>query len=462
MILVGNQRGNSADLAAHLMSADNERVQVHETRGFVSDTLEGAFNESYAISKGTRCRQHLFSLSLNPPADVEVSEQDFEAAIARAEKKLGLKDQPRAIVFHEKQGADGQVRRHCHAVWSRIDADTMKAVHLPFTKRKLQEVSRDLYVHHGWNMPPGLIDRSERDPLNFTHKQWQQAKRIGKDPKAIKRAFVDAWAFSDNKTAFSHALAERGYHIAKGDRRGFVAVDAVTDEIFAIPKWADVKTKAVRERLGDESHLPSIAEVRSHIARQMLPKMREFKAGLSVKFEHQSARFESYKEAQTRKQDDERKAQALEQKNQKRMEALRQQSRFRKGFRGLLDRLTGKYARTRKENLQQAETLKQQQRSETTALQTRQDMERERLQTIRTAVERKTKTQSDELARDTARFAAYRLKREKPPPAPDIKKTFSSSAPDNDRKPDREAYRAKRKQTLSPVRQKPRAPDIGR
>lgn len=37
------------------------------------------------------------------------------------ERKLGLEGQPRAIVFHEKEG-----RRHAQAIWSRIDPGRIK------------------------------------------------------------------------------------------------------------------------------------------------------------------------------------------------------------------------------------------------------------------------------------------------------------------------------------------------
>ena len=59
------------------------------------------------------------------------------------------------IVFHEKNG-----RRHAHCVWSRIKAGEMRAVNLPYFKRRLQEVSRELYLKHGWTMPRGFITRS--------------------------------------------------------------------------------------------------------------------------------------------------------------------------------------------------------------------------------------------------------------------------------------------------------------
>ena len=65
MILKGSQRGGGADLAAHLMRTDdNEHVCLHELRGFAADNLRGAFKEAEAISRGTKCRQYLFSLSL--------------------------------------------------------------------------------------------------------------------------------------------------------------------------------------------------------------------------------------------------------------------------------------------------------------------------------------------------------------------------------------------------------------
>ncbi|MCI0732273.1 MAG: hypothetical protein L0Y38_00435, partial [Methylococcaceae bacterium] len=120
-----------------MLKEENDHVEVHEIRGFASEDLAAALNEAYAISRATRCRQYLFSLSLNPPPNESVPIAAFEDAIDRVEERLSLSGQPRAIVFHEKEG-----RRHCHAVWSRIDAEEMKAVPLPFTRRKLQEIAR--------------------------------------------------------------------------------------------------------------------------------------------------------------------------------------------------------------------------------------------------------------------------------------------------------------------------------
>ncbi len=220
MILKGSQRGGGKQLAVHLLNQrENEHVHVHGC-GVCRRGLPDAFHQAYAVSRGTRAKQFLFSLSLNPPSQERVSTEAFERAIERAERKLGLEGQPRAIVFHEKEG-----RRHAHAVWSRIDATQMKAIELPHYKLKLRDVAKDLYREHGWKMPRGFVDAEERDPANFSLAEWQQAKRAGHELKALKTMFQDCWTMSDSGKGFAAALAGRGYTLARGDRRGHVAVD---------------------------------------------------------------------------------------------------------------------------------------------------------------------------------------------------------------------------------------------
>lgn len=264
MILKGNQRGGAKQLAIHLQKTeDNEHVEIHEVRGFVSGDLNEALYEAYAISRGTRCKQFLYSLSLNPPENETVPVEVFKRAIAEVEEQLKLTGQPRAIVFHEKEG-----RRHAHCVWSRIDGEKMRAINIAHDHLKLKDMSRKLYIEHGWKMPQGLVKAEERDPLNFTRAEWQQAKRIGRDPRAIKAMFQDCWAISDSKKAFEEALRERGYQLCRGDRRGHVAVDH-RGEIYAIAKWVGIRTKEVKARLGEPDDLQSVAETRAKIAKDM-------------------------------------------------------------------------------------------------------------------------------------------------------------------------------------------------
>src|SRR5438093_8602927 len=114
MILKGNQRGGGQQLAVHLMNSfDNERVELADLRGSVAQDLSGAFTEWQADASGTKCDKYLYSLSLNPDQDQRhLTREEYLDLLDRTERSLKLVGQPRAVVFHTKEG-----REHCHAVW---------------------------------------------------------------------------------------------------------------------------------------------------------------------------------------------------------------------------------------------------------------------------------------------------------------------------------------------------------
>src|SRR3546814_11001063 len=82
----------SSDL---MKTEENEHVEVHEVSGFMSDDLMGAMKEAHALSLGTKCKQFLFSVSLNPPVGESVRIEVFEKACEVIEERLGLKGQDR-------------------------------------------------------------------------------------------------------------------------------------------------------------------------------------------------------------------------------------------------------------------------------------------------------------------------------------------------------------------------------
>ncbi len=399
MILKGNQRSGARNLAAHLLSPENEHVEVHEVRGFSSETVTGAFNEAYAMSRGTKCKQFLFSLSVNPPQNEAVTTQDFESAIDLAEERLGLVGQPRAIVFHEKNG-----RRHAHAVWSRIDTDEMKAVQLSFTHKKLQQVSRELYLEHGWKMPRGLTGKNHRDPINFTLAEWQQAKRQGKDPSGIKTALQDAWASSDSKKAFIHALKERGYALARGDRRGYVAVDR-QGEIYSLgKKWLGVKTNEIRDRLGKPEALHDIQTAKQQIAVEMRSTMDRLNKELAEKKQKQQTFFEQRKQALIERQQSERK-QLFSNIEARRIEETKtRQERFRDGVGGLWDKISGKNKRIRQDNEYEAYQAHLRDRAEKDSLIFRQLDQRRKFNEVKEREEERASSQKMELTRDVEKY----------------------------------------------------------
>jgi hypothetical protein len=336
MILKGSQRAGANQLSAHLLNQrDNEHVRVHELRGFAADDLHGALAEAYAVSKGTKCKQFMFSLSLNPPKGATVGEAEFERAAAEAERALGLDGQPRAIVFHEKEG-----RMHAHVVWSRIDAATMRAVNLPHFKLKLTALSRELFLEHGWTLPDGLRSDRGKSPLNFTLAQWQQAKRLGRDPREIKDVFRDAWEKSDSLKALGNALAERGYFLAQGDR-GFVAVD--TDgEIYSLAKWAGVKVREARAKLGEAAKLPPVDALKAEMAKLVTAKLKSFVDEVRAKHLFQLSAQREKVDAMREVHSGERVRLAEKQAERWARETQERVDRFRAGLRGLLDNITGR------------------------------------------------------------------------------------------------------------------------
>lgn len=375
MILKGNQRAGAKQLAAHLLRLDeNDHVEVHELRGFVADDLTGALREAFAISRATKCRQFLFSLSLSPPELESVSVEAFEKAVSDVEEKLGLTGQPRAIVFHEKQG-----RRHAHCVWSRIDGEALRAINLPHYKLKLRDVSRQLYIEHGWRMPLGLVNSAERDPFTFSRAEWQQAKRTQQDPKLIKEAFQDCWAISDSLKAFRHALEARGYFLAQGDRRGFVALD-VRGEIYAIAKWIGIRTKEVKAKLGTHEGLPTVAETKAHIGGKITDLAKRHLNEAEAAFDERWKPLEARRMKMAQMHREARTTLRSQQETRWITETRLRSRRLSRGLRAVWDFITGRTARISRENEAEGRLALQRDRSERQALVESQLAERQRLQ----------------------------------------------------------------------------------
>jgi hypothetical protein len=409
MILKGSQRGGARQLGLHLLkTTENEHVEVHEVRGFMTQDLLGALREAEAISKGTRCKQPLFSVSLNPPQHESVRVDVFEKALADIEERNGLTGQPRVIVFHEKEG-----RRHCHAVWSRIDAETMTAKPLPFFKNRLREVSKQLYLEHGWQMPRGLMDSREADPRNFTLAEWQKAKREGRNAGQDKATIQECWAVSDSRGALIKALEERGFYLARGDRRSHVVLHFGGGEPISIARAIGKPVKEIRARLGEGDDLPSVEQTRERVAAEILPRLKSHMDDARARaakelqpLDEQRRAMQAHHAAERVKIDD---GQRARQEQETRVRA----ERMRRGLAGLWDRLTGTYAKLRKQNELEALWALQRDRDQRHVILQAQQAERRSLQEqIRQARNRHAE-QLRGLHRDAAN---YRLLQKGEPP----------------------------------------------
>jgi hypothetical protein len=271
MILQGNIRANGANLARHLMNdrqpdpeashqpaqIGNEQVELAELRGFVRKDLAGAFAQIEGIAAGTRCTKPLYSLSINPSQPM--TRDEYGHAVDRIEQKLGLTDQPRAVVFHVKNG-----REHCHVVWSRIDHEKMQARHMEFDHQKLREVARELVREFGHPMPKHLGEDRGTDRFKDGFKQatlasLSQEARSGISPEERRAAVTEAYQQSDSAGAFRAALGERGYTLAQGDKC-LVVVDRA-GEIHRLSRQIEgAKAKEIEGKLALKS-LPDLLTV---------------------------------------------------------------------------------------------------------------------------------------------------------------------------------------------------------
>ncbi len=402
MILKGNQRGGGRQMALHLLNAEaNEHVNVYEVSGFMADDVLGALNEAHALSKGTKCRQFMYSLSLNPPMDKKVSIQTFEETLDRIEKKLGLEDQPRVIVFHEKEG-----RRHAHAVWSRINAEEMKAINIAFPKRKLNDISKSLYLEHGWKLPEGFKDKSKKNPLNYTRAEWQQAARIGRRPTDIKRELQECWVVSDSKKSFENSLHESGYILARGDKRGYVAVD-FHGEIYSLSRQLGQKKKSLEVKLGKTENLPSVSDAKDKISNQLSGLFTRYSDELTLQHKNDAQLLLRAKNEMIAEHRNVRTQLDVFQKERWSAEEQERMTRIRKGFKGFMDKLNGRYWKTRKANERETYQANVRDQKEQEELINKQLAERQNLQAQFNLMHEKQENERTELIRDLSQLKSY-------------------------------------------------------
>lgn len=175
-------------------------------------------------------------------------------------------------------------------------------------------------------------------------------------------------------------------------------------EVYAIAKWAGIRTKDVRERLGNERDLPGVEETKAAIAAKMTPVLqgyiREAERAHQVKAERhrlERTRMAEHHRAERR---------TLEQGQEERwsQETAERAARFSKGFRGLWDRLTGRYAEIRRQNEHETFMAWRRDQAQRETLISSQLDERQRLQERILEVRRNHARERDQLEQGVAAY----------------------------------------------------------
>jgi hypothetical protein len=268
MIIKGKSRSGPGPLAAHLGNGEkNERVQLLETRGTIATDLRGALVEMDALAAGTRCEKPLYHAAISPEPPHRLTHEQIIASVDALEKKLGLEGHARVIVLHQKEG-----REHIHPVWSRIDIDTMRSVSDSHNYRKHEECSRELErafghervqgAHAEREGPDGKVPRPDRTP---SRAELRQEERTGVTGKQVKAEVSALFRSCDGPEAFKAALEQRGYQLAKGDRRDMVIVDQAGGVHSLARRIDTMKAADLRSFMAplDQSSLPNVEEARA-------------------------------------------------------------------------------------------------------------------------------------------------------------------------------------------------------
>lgn len=291
MILKSSQRANAASLADHLTNAhDNERVRVLSSRDLVrGDDVHLALAEMNAISKGTRCTQHLHHVMMNP--DRDMTPDQWAQAWEAYEQEYGLEGQPFIEVEHHKEG-----RTHRHRVYDRI-TEQLKAVEFSNSYPRNEKIARVLEHEFGHELTIGkhnkavmaqlrkdgldhVVDWMEqgkahevaRPVADKNHADHQIEKRTGLSKAEAEQSIRQAWDMSDSGHSLKTALEHDGLMLARGDKRGFVVVDSAGAP-HALGRRVGEKAKTIKQRMVDldPATLPSVEQARTQqldLARQ--------------------------------------------------------------------------------------------------------------------------------------------------------------------------------------------------
>jgi hypothetical protein len=263
MIAKGNLHAHGVKLAAYLItSSADERAELVELKGFAATNLRDAFIDVQMQAAATRATKPFFHAYVRLPkgeAD-QLAPEDWRTIVDRMEKELGFAGQPRAVAFHNQ--ADGE--RHMHIAWSRIDLASLTAIDPGLYKNKLKSLCREFEKEFGLteiaNERGADVKTKAADRAEF-----EQARRLNTDLKAIRNTIHECWQSADSGQAFAAALAEQGLILAKGDQRPFVIIDREGGDHALSKRITSATAVETRQRMADidRASLPSVDDAKA-------------------------------------------------------------------------------------------------------------------------------------------------------------------------------------------------------
>ena len=290
MIIKGASRGGGAQLATYLESkGKNERTQLIEIKGTLSQDIRGAVSEMSVIAAGSRAEKPFYHAQINPKEGERLTAEEAIKAADILADKLKLSDNQRIIVEHEKEG-----RQHFHVAFNRVNGETQKAVNMGNDRRACHEAAREIEKDLGLEKTASrYLDREaakkatrDREPEAW---QYQQAERKGaKNPREQKAEIAAIYSAAANGQQLRSSLENSGYVLAQGERKGVFLVVNQQGGFCSLARQVDDKAADVRAKLADldPASLPTLDEAKEQAAhlerKQEPPQMQTSKEELAV------------------------------------------------------------------------------------------------------------------------------------------------------------------------------------
>lgn len=304
MIIKSSQRAQHKELADHLtkrvdIDGETQRVAISNARYiWPQDNVHRALADMEIMSwQSARVQKDLYHVSISPSA--ELDDDQWQRAFDIYEEEFGLQELAYIEVAHDKKG-----RVHRHRVYERVDADTGKAIALPYTKIRNELVARQLEYVFGQPLTVGKHNRTvmlklaeqgkheivawmeqeqahavERPVAELDYQEVQQERRTNIAKQDIRESLQEAYLSTDSGLGFEAVIAERGLLLCKGTRRDFVILDANggTHSPRRMLAPLGVKTKDLRERWQDlnPDHLLTVQDAKDARAVQEAAALRQ-------------------------------------------------------------------------------------------------------------------------------------------------------------------------------------------
>jgi len=278
----GRTSRDSSNLASHLLN-DNPEVEI---RNSAASTLREAMSDMEIARDGSRAEAAYLHMYISPSRDM--SRDELVKAVDIALKHFGAEDHAVALVFHEKDRANGKGNSHVHAVASRFGPDG-HVLPSGFNKIKMETAMRLAEYELGeaptlgrhtasaikWMKANGRPEvaawlekahgqNPEKPRSIITPDARQGLERKGVVMATVRQTVTAAWERSDNGKSFAAALAESGLKITKGEKDGVFLVHQGDTQIGALDRIIKQKRGLVAAKMEGYENVSNTQEANTH------------------------------------------------------------------------------------------------------------------------------------------------------------------------------------------------------